>query len=189
MTGEGLRPVENASRLFLTERAENSSGSAVLAAIQGSRPILVEIQALVSDSNFSTARRTANGVDVNRLSLLIAMLEKRIGLQLLRSDVYINVAGGISLNEPAIDLALVGAIVSSFRDLPISSNLVLFGEVGLAGEVRAVSYALNRVNESVSLGFDTIILPKGNLPLSEKNREVDVIGISTIGEAFDVLGF
>jgi DNA repair protein RadA/Sms len=189
MTAGGLKPVENASRLFLTERAQDSSGSAVLSAIQGSRPILVELQALVSDSNFSTARRTANGVDSNRLALLLAMLEKRIGLQLLRSDVYINVAGGIIINEPAVDLAIVGAVVSSFRNSPISSDLVLFGEVGLAGEVRSVSFASARVRESASLGFDTIIMPKGNLPLSEAPEEVRLIGISSVGEALRVLGF
>ncbi|UCF37900.1 MAG: DNA repair protein RadA, partial [Acidobacteriota bacterium] len=188
MTSAGLRCVENPSELFLSERATNVSGSVVLAAIQGSRPVLVELQALVSHSNFSTARRMANGVDPNRVSLLLAMLEKRMGFHLLGSDVYLNAAGGISLAEPAVDLALVGAVVSSFRDLPVPSKTLTFGEVGLAGEVRAVSFATTRIKEALNLGFEQVILPQGNLPISEPMGKIELRGVSTVDQFLDAVG-
>lgn len=189
MTGEGLKCVENPSRLFLSERAEAVPGSAVLCAMQGSRPVLVELQALVSLSNFGTARRMTTGADKNRVSLLLAMLEKRVGVQMLGSDVYVNVAGGITLNEPAIDLAIVAAVVSSFRDLPLPSETVIFGELGLAGEVRAVSFAHTRIKEAASLGFKRVILPKSNLPLPERVKGIEVVGVSSVNAFLDVVEF
>jgi len=187
MTGKGLTCVENASRLFLSERPAQVPGSVVLCTIEGTRPVLVEIQALVSDSTYGTARRTANGVDPNRVALLLAMLDKRVGLHLLGSDVYVNVAGGLELTEPAIDLALVMAIISSFRNRPVSPATVVFGEVGLAGEVRAVSMADCRVREAALLGFERVVLPKGNLPLSDHVSGLKITGCTSVQECLDWL--
>jgi len=189
MTSGGLRCVENASQLFLAERSEKSPGSSVICAMEGSRPVLVEIQALVSQTNFSTARRMANGVDPNRVALLLAMLEKRVGLHLLGSDVYVNVAGGLDLAEPAIDLALVAAVVSSFLDRPLPPESVTFGEVGLAGEVRAVSHPHVRVREAANMGFTTVFLPRGNVPLPEAVKGVRLEPVESVTQFLDVLGF
>jgi len=187
MTGKGLICVENASRLFLSERPAQVPGSVVLCAIEGTRPVLVELQALVSQTSYSTARRTANGVDPSRVALLLAMLEKRVGLHLLGSDVYVNVAGGLALTEPAIDLALVMAIISSFRDRPISQSTVVFGEVGLAGEVRAVNLADCRVKEAALLGFERVVLPKSNLPLPDPQNGLKITGCTAVQECLDWL--
>ncbi|MEE8583606.1 MAG: DNA repair protein RadA [Acidobacteriota bacterium] len=180
MTGQGLKEVANPSQLFLTERAPQAPGSAVVGAIEGSRPLLVEVQALVSQSKYSTARRESNGFDRNRLSLLLAMLERRAGLHLLGSDVYVNVVGGLALSEPAVDLPVVAAIVSSFRNQPLSPKTVLFGEVGLAGEIRAVSFAATRIREAQAMGFQTVVLPANNLPLAEAVPEVELVGMSSV---------
>jgi DNA repair protein RadA/Sms len=187
MTGKGLICVENASRLFLSERPAQVPGSVVLCSVEGTRPVLVELQALVSQTSYSTARRTANGVDPNRVALLLAMLEKRVGLHLLGSDVYVNVAGGLALTEPAIDLALIMAIISSFRDRPISQATVVFGEVGLAGEVRAVNLADCRVKEAAVLGFERVVLPRSNLPLSDSPNGLKVTGCTSVHECLDWL--
>jgi len=187
MTGKGLLCVENASRLFLSERPAQVPGSVVLCSIEGTRPVLVELQALVSQTSYSTARRTANGVDPNRVALLLAMLEKRVGLHLLGSDVYVNVAGGLALTEPAVDLALVMAIISSFRDRPISQATVVFGEVGLAGEVRAVNLADCRVKEAALLGFERVVLPKSNLPLPDPPSSLKITGCTSVQECLDWL--
>ena len=187
MTGRGLICVENASRLFLSEQPAQLPGSVVLCAIEGTRPVLVELQALVSQTSYSTGRRTANGVDPNRVALLLAMLEKRVGLHLLGSDVYVNVAGGLELTEPAVDLALVMAIISSFRDRPISQATVVFGEVGLAGEVRAVNLADSRVKEASLLGFERVVLPKSNLPLPDPPSDLKVTGCTSVQECLDWL--
>jgi DNA repair protein RadA/Sms len=180
MSSRGLTAVDNASRLFLSERASQVPGSVVHCSIEGSRPVLVEVQALVSHTNYSTARRTANGIDQNRVALLLAMLQKRAGLSLLGCDVYVNVAGGLSLTEPAVDLALVMAIVSSFTERPVQPGTVVFGEVGLAGEVRAVSFAETRVKEALSLGFNRAVLPAGNLPLNNSLSALDVAGCVSV---------
>lgn len=189
MTAGGLQCVENPSRLFLSERAEKVPGSVVLCAMQGSRPVLVELQALVSHSSFSTARRTTTGVDPNRVALLLAMLEKRLGLHLLGSDVYVNVAGGITVAEPAVDLALVAAVVSSFRDRPLPGEVVVFGEVGLAGEVRAVSHPQTRVKEAANLGFSMVALPRSNLPLPENLPGVKLEPVASALEFLEAVGF
>lgn len=186
MTNRGLVCVDNPSQLLLAERAKQASGSVVLCAIKGSRPVLVEIQALVSQSNYSTARRMTNGIDPNRVSLLIAVLEKRAGLHLIGSDVYVNVAGKLSLDEPAVDLAILGAIISSFQDIPVPSQTAILGEVGLSGEVRAVNFAHNRVKEAANLGFKRLILPRSNLPLAESVGGIELVGVSSISDYLEL---
>ena len=187
MSGRGLRCVENPSRLFLSQRSERVSGSAVTCTMEGSRPVLVEVQALVSQSGFSAARRMTDGVDANRVALLLAMLEKRLGLDLLGSDVYINVAGGFSLTEPGVDLAIVAAIVSSLGNRPLPESTVVFGEVGLAGEIRAVSFPRNRVREASMMGFRRLILPANSLPLNEPVRGVSLQGVATVGKCLEAI--
>jgi len=187
MTGAGLRPVPNPSKLFLAERPANVPGSAVLCTIEGSRPILVEVQALVSGSTFGNPRRTASGLDQNRLSLLLAVLDKRAGLNLATDDVFVNVAGGLSIEEPAADLAIVAAIASSLRNRPIPSDIVVFGEVGLAGEIRATAHAGYRVREAQQLGFRRCVMPDNSLAPGESLSNLEVIGVRTVGEALDAL--
>jgi len=187
MTGKGLLPVDNPSKMFLSERALGASGSVVLCTMEGSRPVLVELQALVSHTTYSTARRMSNGVDPNRVSLLLAMLEKRLGLHLVGCDVYVNVAGGLTPVEPAVDLAIAAAVISSFRDVPVPAKTVIFGELGLAGEARAVNQVHARVRESKAMAFETVILPKSNLPLSEKVPGIKLVGVSTAGEYLDLI--
>ena len=147
----------------------------------------MEVQALVSQSGFSSARRMTDGVDANRVALLLAMLEKRLGLDLLGSDVYINVAGGFSLTEPGVDLAIVAAIVSSLGNRPLPESTVVFGEVGLAGEIRAVSFPQNRVKEASMMGFRNLILPANSLPLNEPVRGVSLQGVATVGECLEAI--
>ena len=158
----------NPSQLFLAERAANAPGSAVLCCIEGSRPLLVEIQALVSSSTYGNARRMASGIDQNRLSLLLAVLEKRAGLNLIAEDVYVNVAGGMAVDEPAADLGVVAAVASSLRNRAIKPGTVVFGEVGLAGEIRATSQAALRVREAAHMGFTRCVLPDGNCPQARR---------------------
>jgi DNA repair protein RadA/Sms len=187
MTGTGLRAVPNPSQLFLAERPKNVPGSSVMCSIEGSRPILVEVQALVSSSAFGNARRTASGLDQNRLSLLLAVLDKRAGLNLASDDVFVNVAGGMMVSEPAADLAVVAAVASSLRNRPIHSDAVVFGEVGLAGEVRATTQAVARVREAAQLGFSRCILPDGNIASADAPSGIEIVGVRTVGEALDAL--
>jgi DNA repair protein RadA/Sms len=187
MTGKGLAPVANPSQLFLAERPKNVPGSSVLCTIEGSRPILVEVQALVSASTFGNARRTASGLDHNRLSLLLAVLDKRAGLNLATDDVFVNVAGGMSIEEPAADLAVVAAVASSLRNRPISPDVVVFGEVGLAGEVRATTQAALRAREAAHLGFTRCVLPDGSLSSADAPKDLELIPVRTVGEALDAL--
>jgi DNA repair protein RadA/Sms len=187
MTGAGLKPVPNPSRLFLAERPVNVPGSVVLCAIEGSRPILVEVQALVSTATFGNARRTANGLDQSRLLLLLAVLDKRAGLNLATDDVFANVAGGIAVDEPAADLAVLAAVASSLRNRAIPSDVVVFGEVGLAGEIRATTQAALRVREASQLGFTRCVAPEGNLAPSDIPPGMSVTGVRTVGEALDAL--
>src|SRR5919199_1312339 len=167
MTSTGLRPVPNPSKMFLSERASGTPGSAVLCCVEGSRPILVEVQALVSTSTYGNARRMAIGIDQNRLSLLLAVLEKRAGLSLAGDDVYVNIAGGMSIEEPAADLSVVAAVASSVRNRPIPGTTAMFGEVGLAGEVRGIAQAGLRVREAAQMGFRRCIMPEANIDRSE----------------------
>ncbi len=187
MSGRGLRSVSNPSELFLTERTAGVPGSVVLASMEGTRPLLVEVQALVSSSHYGTGKRTANGVDSNRLSLLLAMLERRCGYELHACDVYVNAVGGLSLEEPAVDLAVATAVVSSLLNRPVDPSLVVFGELGLAGEVRAVSFASTRAREARALGFSRCALPKGNLPLGEPVAGMDLIGLLNLQEDLQTL--
>ena len=187
MTGAGLRAVPNPSALFLAERPAGAPGSVVLCTIEGSRPILVEIQALVGASTFGNARRTASGIDQNRLSLLLAVLDRRAGLSLATDDVYVNVAGGMRVDEPAADLAIVAAVASSLRNRPLPADVVVFGEVGLAGEVRAAAQAVARLREAAQLGFARCVMPDGNVAAADVPAGLDVVGVPTIGDALDAL--
>ena len=187
MTNTGLVPVGNPSELFLQERPEGASGSVVTVCMEGTRPMLVEIQALVSSTKFGSGRRMAQGFDQNRMSLLIAVMEKRLGFQLAADDVFINVAGGIDINEPAADLGVIAAIASSFRNLPIDPETAVFGEVGLTGEVRGVLQAQTRARESQALGFKTLVVPESNKKGLEKLLGLRVTGVRTLDEAIGSL--
>ena len=190
MTGTGLRPVPNPSEMFLAERSVATPGSAVLCCVEGSRPLLVEVQALVSTSAYGMPRRMAVGIDQNRLSLLLAVLEKRAGLLVGGDDVFVNIAGGMTLDEPAADLAIVGALASSLRNRPLPPGTAVFGEVGLGGEVRGVPQALLRVREAQQLGFTRVVMPSANVdPMIESGGEgaIELVGIRHIGEALDQL--
>jgi DNA repair protein RadA/Sms len=190
MTGTGLRPVPNPSKLFLAERASGTPGSAVLCCVEGSRPILVEVQALVSTSTFGNARRMAIGIDQNRLSLLLAVLEKRAGLTLAGDDVYVNIAGGMSIEEPAADLSVVAAVASSVRNHGLAPSTAMFGEVGLSGEIRGIPQAALRVREAIQMGFTRIVMPSANVdPADPAHAEgqCELVGVRTVGEALDQL--
>ena len=186
MRQDGLAEVENPSEYMLSGRPENASGSVVACSMEGTRPILLEIQALVCRSNFGMPRRTAAGTDYNRVNLLMAVLEKRLGMALSNCDAYINIAGGIRMNEPAIDLGIVLAIASSFRNRPIDEKTIVFGEVGLSGEVRAVSMPEQRVAEAKKLGFETCILPEVSLKMVKDVRGIRLIGVKNIGDAVGI---
>ena len=189
MTATGLREVPNPSQMFLAERSIGKPGSAVLCCIEGSRPILVEVQALVSSSTFGNARRMASGVDQQRLSLLLAVLEKRAGLGLLGDDVYVNVAGGMNVDEPAADLSIVAAVASSVQNRAVGSTTAMFGEVGLGGEVRAITQTGLRVREAARMGFERCVLPLANadLPKSERPAQIELVGVRTVDEALQAL--
>jgi DNA repair protein RadA/Sms len=190
MTATGLRPVANPSALFLAERPSGTPGSAVLCCIEGMRPILAEVQALVSTSAYGYAKRTAVGLDQNRLSLLLAVLEKRAGLQLGGDDVFANLAGGMSVDEPAVDLAVVAAVASSARNRPVGAGTAVFGEVGLAGEVRAVTQAARRVKEAAQMGFSRCVMPAANVDVTDPGLagiECDLVGVRTVQEALEHL--
>lgn len=165
----------------------NVPGSTVLCTIEGSRPMLVEVQALVSAATYGNARRTANGLDQSRLALLLAVLDKRAGLSLAADDVFVNVAGGIRVDEPAADLAVLVAVASSLRNRAVASDAVVFGEVGLAGEVRATTQAALRVREAAQLGFRRCVLPEGNISPADVPAAMEVVGVRTVGEALDAL--
>ncbi len=185
MRDSGLVPVGNASQLFLAERPLEVAGSVVLPAMEGTRPLLVEVQALVSASTFVTPRRTAEGIDLSRLQLIIAVLEKRVGLLLGNHDAYVKVAGGVRLAEPAIDLALAVALASSFRDQPPDPQTAVVGEVGLAGEVRAVSRIEPRIREAEKMGFTRMVLPKANLRSLSVKTALELIGVETVMEGLE----
>lgn len=187
MQEQGLAEVANPSEYMLSGRPENASGSVVVCLLEGTRPLLVEIQALVCDSNFGLPRRTAAGTDYNRVNLLMAVLEKRAGLRLSGSDAYVNIAGGLKVNEPALDLGIVMAVVSSFRNRAVDEKTIIFGEVGLAGEVRAVSQPQIRINEAVKLGFETCILPDVCLKNIRKTDKINLIGVRNVNEAIKLL--
>jgi len=187
MKGRGLAEVPNPSALFLSERPSGAAGSAVAAALSGTRTLLVEVQALASPTSFGTPRRTALGVDPNRVALLAAVLEKKVGLDLVACDLFVNVAGGLTLDDPAADLACVAALASSFRDRAIEARTLVLGEVGLAGEVRAVAQAEARLAEGARLGFTRALLPSGNARHAEVPGGLTLLPVETVAEALDRL--
>lgn len=183
MTGAGLVPVGNPSQMFLQERPQNVAGSIVTACMEGTRPLLVEIQALVSSTRYGTGRRMTQGLDQNRVSLLIAMLEKRAGLQLIGDDVFVNIAGGLEVDEPAVDLGVVTAIASSFKNMTVDPHTAVFGEVGLTGEVRGAMQAAVRAKEAQALGFKKIVMPASNVAGLERLLGLRVVGVRSVDEA------
>ena len=187
MQSAGLSEVENPSELFLAERPLQASGSVVVASLEGTRPLLVELQALGSQNTFGNPRRVANGVDYQRLMLLLAVMEKRLGLPLQRNDVYVNVVGGLSLNEPAIDLGMVAAIASSLKEVAIDADLVVLGEIGLTGEIRAVGHVEVRLREAAKLGFRRCLLPQANIQAASMVAEIESIGVRTVSEALEAI--
>ena len=188
MSGRGLAEVSDPSALFLSERPADAPGSAVLCAVEGTRPLLLEVQALVTRTPFGVPRRTAAGVDYNRTLLLLAVLEKRAGLHLASSDVYVSIAGGVRVDEPAADLGVAVAVASSHREHAVDPSTVVVGEVGLSGEVRAVSQIARRVAEAAKLGFRRVVLPRPNLAgMDEDTKETELVGVERIGEALDLL--
>lgn len=187
MRQNGLVEVQNASEFMLSGRPENASGSVVACSMEGTRPILLEIQALVCNSNFGLPRRTAAGTDYNRVNLLMAVLEKRAGMHLSNADAYVNIAGGIKMNEPAIDLGIVMAIVSSYKNRPVDEKTIVFGEVGLSGEVRAVSMPEQRAAEAKKLGFETCIMPEVSKDMVKEIKGIKIIGVKTINDAIQLI--
>jgi DNA repair protein RadA/Sms len=188
MSSIGLVEVKNPSEIFLSERPKDVSGSTVASIMEGTRPLLVEVQSLVSKSSFGYALRRAQGFDYNRLALLIAVLEKRIGLALEAEDIFINVAGGIKIEDPAADLAVAAAIASAFREQIVMPATVVIGEVGLAGEIRSISQAILRINEAERLGFKHCVLPRNNYKnLDHKKGTIELIPVSTLKEALDII--
>lgn len=186
MKEKGLIEVMNPSEIFLEERSQGASGSTVVASMEGTRPVLVEIQALISPSSYGNPRRMATGIDSNRVPLLMAVLEKRVGLMLQNQDAYLKVAGGVKLDEPAIDLAIAISIASSFRDQPTNPEDIFIGEVGLTGEIRRVSRIEQRVQEAAKLGFKRVICSKNNLDGWTVPSQIKVIGVNTVQEALDI---
>ncbi len=188
MQEKGLAEVTNPSEFMLDGRPENASGSIVTCSVEGTRPILIEIQALVCRTNFGFPRRQANGTDYNRVNLLMAVLEKRIGLQMADYDAYVNLAGGMKIAEPSLDLGICLAIISSFKNKPISDDVIAFGEVGLSGEVRSVNMADSRVQEAKKLGFKTCIVPKAlESKLKSSCKGIEIIGVSSVADAMNVI--
>ena len=188
MQKEGLAEVENPSEFMLSGKPEHASGSVVACAMEGTRPMLMEIQALVCRSNFGMPRRTAAGLDYNRVNLLMAVLEKRIGLPLSNYDAYVNIAGGIRMNEPAVDLGIIMAIASSYKNKPVSEDTIVFGEVGLSGEVRAVTMPEQRVAEAKKLGFQRCIVPEVCLKSIGRTEGIEVTGVKSVSQVIDLLG-
>ena len=188
MRQEGLAEVKNPSEFMLNGKPKGASGSVVACSMEGTRPMLIEIQALVCHSNFGIPRRQATGTDLNRLNLLMAVLEKRVGLQISSCDAYVNIAGGMRILEPALDLGIMMALVSSYKNRPIADNMIVFGEVGLSGEVRAVSMAEQRIQEAKKLGFTACVVPKSCAEGLSKIEGIKIIGVSSVRDAIEVIG-
>ena len=187
MKDNGLEQVANPSAVFLSERPEGTPGSVVTASMEGTRPILVEFQGLATSTNFATPRRTILGLDPNRVALLLAVMEKKIGMHLMGYDIFMNVTGGVKVNEPAVDMGIVAAIASSFLDKPVSDNTVVLGEIGLTGEVRAISHADIRVAEISKMGFTTCILPDANVKRINPVEGIRIIGARSVSDAIDMI--
>ncbi len=187
MRGEGMCEIDNPSSVLISEREETTAGSVLVASLEGTRPMLVEVQALTSQTVFGLPRRNANGVDYNRLTLLMAVLEKKAGLNLGSQDVYVNIVGGIKLNEPAIDLGMIVAVASSFKNISIKADVVVIGEVGLTGEIRSVNMIEKRIKEVEKLGFKTCIIPESNKKVLKEKFKLDIIGAKNIVDALKYL--
>ncbi|MEN3039014.1 MAG: DNA repair protein RadA [Candidatus Kryptonium sp.] len=187
MTNEGLKEVKNPSDIFLSERTFGISGSSVVACVEGTRPLLVEVQALVTPASYGTPQRTSIGFDYHRLSVLLAVLEKKLGIRLSGHDVFVKIVGGLKIDEPAIDLGVVVSIVSSLKDIPVDSQSVVVGEVGLAGEVRSVTQVEKRIQESAKLGFKKIIVPKNNTRGLKTDAEIEIVGVKKVSQALEEL--
>lgn len=187
MHDTGLREVINPSEIFLSERRYGASGSTVVASMEGSRPILIEVQALVTPTNYGMPQRTSTGFDYRRLSLLLAVLEKRVGLNLGQQDVFVNIAGGIRIDEPAVDLGIAASITSSLRDIPVDSSSIAVGEIGLGGEIRTIAQIEKRVKEASKLGFKRMVIPQNNLKNFNHPGTIEIIGVDHIEKAIEVL--
>ena len=187
MHDSGLREVKNPSEAFLSERRYGTSGSTVVSSIEGSRPILIEVQALVTPTSYGMPQRNTTGFDYRRLSLLLAVLEKRVGLRLGSQDVFVNIAGGVKIDEPAVDLGIATSITSSLRDIPVDSSSVAVGEIGLGGEIRTVGHVEKRVQEAAKLGFKKVIIPHNNLKSVKGQNGIEIIGVHTVNEAMEQL--
>jgi DNA repair protein RadA/Sms len=185
MSDSGLREIENPSELFLLERPQNVSGSTVVAALEGTRPLMVEIQSLVSQTNFGMPRRTTIGVDFNRVNLLAAVLEKRAGLHLGGMDIFVNVVGGLRIIEPAVDLGIISTIASSLRDIPVDPKTFVFGEVGLSGEIRAIAQAEIRMKEASKIGFKRAVMPMGNADKIKSSFGLEIVGVKDVESALE----
>ena len=188
MQNEGMIEIKNPSQILISDREDNPPGSVIVASMEGTRPLLIELQALTTPSVFGIPKRAANGIDYNRLTMLIAVLEKKSSMPLGSQDVYLNVVSGIRLVEPAVDLGTVLAVGSSFRNLPLPKDMVAIGEVGLTGEIRAVNMIEKRVKEAEKMGFKTCIIPESNKKLLKDNFKMDIIGVRTINEAMQKAG-
>ena len=187
MSGEGLKEVQNPSEYLLEGRFKNATGAVVTCLIEGSRAMLMEVQGLVADTQYGMARRQANGMDYNRLVMLLAVLQKRAGVNIGQMDAYVNIAGGMKITQPSADLAVILAIMSSLRNVAVPEDTVVFGEVGLSGEVRSVPQAADRIREAERLGFGRVIMPAVNLKSMEKPKSIELVGINFIGEMFGLL--
>jgi DNA repair protein RadA/Sms len=183
----GLREVENPSRVFLSERSASTSGSAVVAAMEGTRPLLLEVQALVAPTSYGVPQRSATGFDARRLQMLLAVLEKRVGLHVGQFDVFVNVAGGIRIDEPAADLGMAVAIVSSLKDVPVDPRSAVIGEVGLGGEIRSIYQIERRITEAAKLGFTRAVIPRNNLRSKVLPDTVEILQVDTVDQALDAL--
>jgi len=186
MLEKGLSPVENPSGFFLSERRENVSGSSVAVSMEGTRPFLIEIQALITQSSYGNPQRTANGIDYRKLAMLIAVLEKRAGYPMGTQDVFLNIVGGLQINETAINLGVIAAMASSFKDFPLNAKSVFIGEVGLVGEIRSVPFIEDRIKEALKFGYNSIYVPSGNYKMmKEKNTKIQ--GVDSIGHLFSLI--
>ena len=188
MRGEGMCEISNPSDILISENEDNPAGSCIVSCMEGTRSILVEIQALTSQSVFGIPKRTANGIDYNRLYLLVAVLEKKAGMMLGGQDIYLNVVGGLKINEPSIDLGILAATASSFKNIAISKDTVIMGEVGLTGEVRRINLIEKRIKEAEKLGFKKCIIPESNKKGLKEKYKLDIIGVKDINEAMNKLG-
>ena len=188
MKDKGMSEIDNPSDILISEREDNPSGSCIVATMEGTRPLLVELQALTSQTIFGYPRRAANGFDYNRLTLLIAVLEKRAGMLLNSQDIYLNVVGGLKVNETAVDLGVIMVTASSFKNIPIPKDMIILGEVGLTGEVRRINLIEKRIKEAEKLGFKTCLIPESNKKDLKDDYKLDIIGIRDVNEAMKKIG-